>query len=164
MIKIKLIVLLFISIILSSCSYTKLASKTKTTIWNNGRVEIIYKHGNSELNTIYNYVANNQARGTYYLSNYDKERISNAVNNIIWSSIPDTMNLVNFSNYSIYPKIEESLEITFGDISKQIEWTSNNIHESESLQMLKSLTAILKDILFNNPAYPLPPKTGRYKL
>ena len=157
----KFLFLLFVLTMLTSCTYTNLTPKT--TIWNHGPIEIIYKNADNELNTIYNYVGNGRGTESYYLSDYDKERIYKVANDIDWQSIPDSLTAIGHYNYSRHRTLE-SLIITFDGVNKSIKWTSSEISKYESLQMLKELTKVLKDVLFNNSSYRSLPKQEGYTL
>ena len=160
-----LVVLLFALTIATSCTYTKIASKRKTNIWNHGPLEIVYKHGSNELNTIYHYVDNGYARDTYYLADCDKENLYKAVNNIVWSSVPDSFT-TNIHSYCSGSYSSESLMIRFDNVNKSIKWQPCDLWKYDSLQVLGKFSKVLKEILFNNPVYQsLPkPKSKGYRL
>lgn len=156
-----LVVSLFALTIVTSCTYTEIASKRETTIWNHGPLEIVYKYGSNELNTIHNYVDNGYARDTYYLADCDKENIYKAVNSIIWSSVPDSFMTNIYSHCSGYSPTQ-SLTIKFDNINKSIKWTPCDLSKYESLQVLGRFSKVLKEVLFNNPVYQCLPK-AKYK-
>ncbi len=160
-----LVVLLFALTIVTSCTYTKIASKRETNIWNHGPLEIVYKYGSNELNTIHNYVDNGYARDTYYLANCDKENIYKAVNSIIWSSVPDSFT-TNMHSYCRGYFSSESLTIRFDNINKSIKWRPCDLLNNDSLQVLGKFSKVLREVLFNNPVYEslTKPKSKGYRI
>ncbi|MGD8781727.1 MAG: hypothetical protein PVH88_22520 [Ignavibacteria bacterium] len=147
-----LLILSFVSL-----GYTNLSQTIKHQTQNsNFTLEVIYRSGNNELNSVWNYIRKDLVKdgyieAPYYLSFRDKDRIYEIVQDVDLASFPDVIGYTNRLD-------SKSLLIKYDDIEKSIKWYIDGEPENEQEAILKELEEVLDDILFNNDVYRSLPK------
>lgn len=152
---------IFLVFFLFGCGYTKVSmtnfGNPSKTIQYPEPFEVVFKSGNNEFNSVKgiikkDLVLDGFAEAPFFLSDDDKFKIYEIVKDVDWTTLPGNNGMISVLGAN-------KLWIRFGHVEKNISWNSmGNNQKNENERLLMELEIILKDILYNNPAYRSFPK------
>lgn len=157
----KIILILFISLIFVSCNENSVEP-------NEQFVKILFKYNyKDELNTYDNYlvkdlVLDGLKKVKFYLTEEEQQKIKNKINETNFYSLPDT--IIDNSPVEISPNFQQYLRIKINDQEKEITWKYiTPEYQTESYKSIEELSNYIIQIIESKPEYKtLPPRNGGY--